>query len=106
MKILSIVGSRTSPVQTVFRTDPILNQEIFAYALKNSFGEQHADMFDLSLDGLFIVRRPSIPKEEIKRYNTALNNAEEAIKKRQAAAMENHESFLKRLSEETGLPLE
>lgn len=106
MKILSIVSSRTSPMQTVFRTDPILNQEIFAYALKNYFEEKHADIFDVSLDGLFIVRRTSIPKEEIERYNTALNKAEEAIKKKQAAAIKNHEDFLKKLSEKTGLPLE
>jgi hypothetical protein len=106
MKILSIVSSRTSPGQTVFRTDPILSQEVFAHALKNYFEEQHADMFDVSLDGLFIVRRTSIPKEEIERYNTALSNAEKAINEKQEAAKKNHRNFLERRSEETGLPLE
>jgi hypothetical protein len=105
MKITAIDRSHTDQTQTAFKTEPPLTEEVVQCAINDIFGSQWADTY-LEEDGLFIVRRTGITKEQIPEYERGLTNAENLIQQRRQHADNQREDHLKRISEDTGLPVE
>jgi hypothetical protein len=105
MKITAIDSSHTDQTQTAFKTEPPLTEEVLQCAINDIFGSQWADTY-FEEDGLFIVPRTGIPKEQIPEYERGLTNAENLIQQRKQHADKKREDHLRRISEDTGLPVE
>jgi hypothetical protein len=108
MKITAIKASHTDGIQTAFKTDPPLTEEVMQCAINDIFGSRsqwEATYFEEA--GLFIVRgRTDIPREQIQEYEQNLTSAENLVRQRKEHANKKREDHLKRLSESTGLPVE
>src|SRR5438552_8931398 len=104
MKIKAMVSSQTTNKQTAFRTEPPLTQEVLDCALKDYWGENWADVYSAK-DGLFIVGRTAIPKEQIPEYERTLTDAENLVQKRKENAKKDRSDFLKGQSDSMGLPM-
>jgi len=105
MKITAIAKSHSDQTQTAFKTEPALTEEVMQCAIENFFGPAYVDHFFVE-DGLFIVRRAVIPKDQVTEYERSLTQAENLLQKRKENADQNREGHLKRVSEDTGLPIE
>jgi hypothetical protein len=88
----------------LLKTEPPLTKEVLQCAINDIFGSQWADTY-FEEDGLFIVPRTGIPKEQIPEYERGLTNAENLIQQRKQHADKKREDHLRRISEDTGLPV-
>lgn len=105
MKLTAIVAGHTDDLQTGFRTDPPLTDEVLHEALKNQWGNQYSHVYGRS-GALLIVIRSSISKDDIENIEMALTNAEKAIERKKGALEKERQERLNYLSAETGLPVE
>jgi hypothetical protein len=105
MKIKAIARSHTTDIQTAFKTEPPLTQEVLNSAIEHYFGVNYSDTY-FEEDGLFIVKRFSIPQEQIKIYEDALTGAENFLKGKDKASEKEKQDILEHRSKQTGLPVE
>jgi hypothetical protein len=105
MKITAIDRSHTNTTQTAFKTEPPLTEEVMQCAIEVAFGPHSSDTYFVE-DGLFIVRRTGIPKVQIPEYERGLTSAENFIQQKKQQTDKNREDHLKRVSKDTGLPVE
>jgi hypothetical protein len=102
MKLTGIDAAKSKEGEIVFRTDPPMTEEILrelsnVWILGCEFG----------IDGEFLVWRGGAYPEKSLRQQTDifLTEAENAVKAKNPDGTNQHVEFLKKASEETGLPL-
>ena len=102
MKLTGIDAAKSKEGEIVFRTDPPMTEQILrelanVWILGCEFG----------IDGEFLVWRGGAYPEKSLRQQTDifLTEAEEAVKAKKPVGTTQHDEFLKRVSEATGLPL-
>lgn len=106
MKIRSISCAHSDHNHTAFRTVPAATKEVVEFALKNYLSETFFDEYSIK-DGLFIVGRAWIPKEQVALYEDALTDAEIFLGKK--TALFSEKEFIGQLrarAKRAGLPLE
>jgi hypothetical protein len=106
MKIRAIVTAQSDHNHTAFRTEPPATKEVVQFALKNYLGETFTDKYSIK-DGLFIVGRAWVPKEQVALYEDALTDAEIFLGKK--SALFSRKEFIGQLRERAkraGLSLE
>jgi len=106
MKIRAIVCAHSDHNQTAFRTEPPITKEVAEFALQNYLGETFSGEYSVK-EGLFVVGRAWIPKEQVALYEDALTDAEIFLGKK--SALFSHKEFAGQLRERArraGLSLE
>jgi hypothetical protein len=106
MKIRAIVCAQSDHTHTAFRTEPPATKEVIEFALKNYLGEAFSAEYSIK-DGLFIVGRAWIPKEQVALYEDALTDAEIFLGKKSALFSEKElAGQLRERAKRAGLSLE
>jgi len=102
MTITGIDATKSKEGEIVFRTEPPMTEEVLeelanAWILGNEFG----------IDGeLLVWRGGSYPEKWFpQQVEIFLTEAENAVKAKKPEEKSEHQEFLKRVSEQTGLPL-
>ena len=75
MKIKAILCDQSDHNHTAFRTQPQATNQVVEFAIKNYLGEEFSGKYAVK-DGLFIVARAWIPKEQVALYQDAITDAE------------------------------
>ena len=106
MKIKAIVCNQSDHNHTAFRTEPPATKQVVEFALNNYLGEGFSDKYAVK-DGLFIVARTWIPKQQVVLYEDALTDAEIFLGKRSPFFSEKEfTGLLRERAKRAGLPLE
>ena len=106
MKIKAIVCDHSDDKHTAFRTEPPATKRVVEFALKNYLGEGLPGQYSVK-DGLFIVARTWIPKEQVAVYEDALTDAEIFLgKKSPLFSKKEFTALMRKRAKRAGLPLE
>jgi hypothetical protein len=102
MKLTGIDEAKSKKGEIVFRTEPPMTEEVLqelpnVWILGNEF----------DIDGeLLVWRGGSYPEKSFRQQTDIfLTEAENAVKAKNPGADDEHQAFLKKVSEQTGLPL-
>jgi hypothetical protein len=102
MKLTGIDAAKSKTGEIVFRTEPPMTEEVLqelanVWILGNEF----------DIDGeLLVWRGGSYPEKSLRQQTDIfLTEAENAVKAKKPGADDEHQAFLKKVSEQTGLPL-
>ena len=106
MKIKAIVCESSDHNRTAFRTEPPATKQVVEFALTNYLGETPSNKYVVK-DGLLIVARTWIPKEQVALYEDALTDAEIFLGKKSPLLSQRELSdLLRERAKRAGLPLE
>lgn len=106
MKITAIVCACSDETHTAFRTEPPATKQVVDFALKNYLGEAIPGQYSVK-DGLFIVPRTWVPREEVAFYEDALTDAEIFLgKKSRLFSSQELTRLMRERAKRAGLPLE
>ena len=102
MKLTGIDAAKSKTGEIVFRTEPPMTEEVLqelanVWILGNEF----------DIDGeLLVWRGGSYPEKSLRQQTDIfLTEAENAVKAEKPGETSQHQEFLKKVSEQTGLPL-
>jgi hypothetical protein len=102
MKLTGIDAAKSKTGEIVFRTEPPMTEEVLqelanVWILGNEF----------DIDGeLLVWRGGSYPEKSLRQQTDIfLTEAENAVKAKKPGADDEHQALLKKVSEQTGLPL-
>jgi hypothetical protein len=106
MKIKAIVHDHSDDKHTAFRTEPPATKQVVEFALKNFLGKSRSGQYFVK-DGLFIVARTWVPKEQVALYEDALTDAEIFVgKKSPLFSKKEFSGLMRERAKRAGLPLE
>jgi|SRR5690348_13800947 len=105
MKITALVCARSDDNHTAFRTEPPATKKVVEIALK-TLGEPFPGQYSVR-DGLFIVARTWIPKEQVTLYENALTDAEIFLRNNSVFFSKGEfAALMRQRAKRAGLPLE
>ena len=102
MRLTGIVAAKSKKGEIVFRTEPPMTEAILeelqnAWILGNEF-DIHGE--------LLVWRGGAYPEKSLRQQTDIfLSEAENAVKAKKPRVSEEHQAFLKKVSEDTGLPV-